>query len=168
MIHIDKLTGGSITISSGSPSPVSTKTRITFIDGTTEEYDWSGEINYQTMIDEGLFDEDEWMWIKNPVQVEIGTDVTGIGDYAFYHCSGLTSVTIPDSVTSIGEYAFENCSGLTSITIGDGVTSISVGAFAGCSGLTSFLVKGKTTSEAQALLANAVDDISIVEGELGD
>ena len=32
--------------------------------------------------------------------------VTSIGYEAFYHCNGLTSVTIPNSVTSIGEYAF--------------------------------------------------------------
>ena len=40
--------------------------------------------------------------------------VTSIGDHAFYNCSGLTSVSIPNSVTSIGDDAFQYCSGLTS------------------------------------------------------
>ena len=35
-----------------------------------------------------------------------------IGKYAFYYCSGLTSVTLPSSVTSIGKYAFRDCSNL--------------------------------------------------------
>ena len=58
--------------------------------------------------------------------------VTSIGDYAFYKCSGLTSVTIPNSVTSIGERAFEDCSGLTSVTIPNSVTSIGESAFEDC------------------------------------
>lgn len=36
-------------------------------------------------------------------------NVTSIGDKAFYDCSSLTSVTIPNSVTSIGSYAFSFC-----------------------------------------------------------
>lgn len=35
--------------------------------------------------------------------------VTRIGEYTFTHCSGLTSVTIPNSVTSIGKSAFQDC-----------------------------------------------------------
>ena len=46
-----------------------------------------------------------------------GYPVTSIGNWAFYNCSGLTSVTIPDSVTSIGGRAFRGCSGLTSVTM---------------------------------------------------
>ena len=71
--------------------------------------------------------------------------VTSIGDFAFYKCSGLTSVTIPNSVTSIGNQAFYYCSGLTSVTIPNSVTSIGSGAFSGCSGLTSVTIPNSVT-----------------------
>ena len=58
--------------------------------------------------------------------------VTSIGAEAFYCCSGLTSVTIPNSVTSIGESAFYKCSRLTSVTIPNSVTSIGRDAFYNC------------------------------------
>ena len=45
--------------------------------------------------------------------------VTSIGDYAFYDCNKLTSVTIPNSVTSIGDGAFYDCSGLKKVIVKD-------------------------------------------------
>ena len=76
----------------------------------------------------------------------IPDSVTSIGPFAFYGCSGLTSVTIPDSVTSVGEQAFSGCSSLTSVTIGNSVTSIGTYAFYGCSGLTSVTIPDSVTS----------------------
>lgn len=64
--------------------------------------------------------------------IVIPESVTSIGSSAFGYCDSLTSVTIPDSVKSIGYYAFNSCTGLTSITIGSGVTIIRNDAFNHC------------------------------------
>ena len=72
--------------------------------------------------------------------------MTSIGDCAFYDCSGLTSITIPNSVTSIGNSAFSGCSGLTSVTIGNSVTSIGKDAFSNCKGLASITIPNSVTS----------------------
>ena len=72
--------------------------------------------------------------------------VTEIKSNAFYECTKLTSVTIPDSVTSIGEHAFWSCTGLTSVTIGNSVTSIGQAAFWSCTGLTSVTIPDSVTS----------------------
>ena len=69
-----------------------------------------------------LNDEDEYYNTSNDV----------IGEFAFYGCSGLTSLNLPDGITSIGESAFSNCSGLTSLTLPDGITSIGEYAFYNC------------------------------------
>ncbi|OXB07391.1 leucine-rich repeat domain-containing protein, partial [Flavobacterium psychrophilum] len=67
--------------------------------------------------------------------VTIPNSVTSIADRSFIGCSGLTSVTIPNSVTTIGDGSFAECSGLTSVTIPNSVTAIGEDAFAGCRSL---------------------------------
>ncbi len=58
-----------------------------------------------------------------------GKKITKIGFEAFYDCTELTSITIPDGVTSIGNRAFFDCTLLKSVTIPASVTSIDNEAF---------------------------------------
>ncbi|MCR5850388.1 MAG: leucine-rich repeat domain-containing protein [Bacteroidaceae bacterium] len=80
--------------------------------------------------------------------------VTSIGNSAFYECTALTSVTIPESVSSIGEWTFSDCEGLTSITIPNRVTSISDYTFSGCRGLTYVTIPNSVTSIGSAAFRN--------------
>jgi len=67
--------------------------------------------------------------------VVIENGITSIGDFSFYYCTNLKSITIPNSVTSIGEYAFAGRSRLRSVKIPASVTSIEYGAFLDCNDL---------------------------------
>ena len=78
--------------------------------------------------------------------IVIPNSVTSIGGNAFSGCKGLTSIEIPNSVTSIGNYAFSSCLGLTSIEIPNSVNSIGENAFYNCSGLTSVEIPNSVTS----------------------
>ena len=80
------------------------------------------------------------------VSAEIGELCTSIGEYAFFNCEGLTSITISDSVTSIGKLAFGSCSVLTSVIIPNSVTSIGQSAFQQCTVLTSISIPDSVTS----------------------
>jgi hypothetical protein len=80
----------------------------------------------------------------NLTSIIIPNGLTSIANAAFAS-SGLTSITIPNSVTNIGTYAFIGCTALTSITLGSGLTSIDDGVFANC-GLTSITIPNSITS----------------------
>ncbi len=68
-------------------------------------------------------------------ELQYFTGLSSVGYQAFYQCSGLTSIIIPNSVTSIGGYAFGYCTDLTSIEIPNSVISLVSTAFNYCSGL---------------------------------
>ena len=98
--------------------------------------------------------------------------LTEIGEGAFAACSGLTSLTLPSGVTSIGNHAFYACSGLTSITLPSGVTSIGNHAFDGCTGLTSLTLPSGVTEIGECAFqhCSGLTSITLPSGvtEIGD
>ncbi|EJP31727.1 leucine rich repeat protein [Prevotella sp. MSX73] len=72
--------------------------------------------------------------------------VTKIGGYAFFYCTSLTSITIPNSVTTIGGHAFEDCTSLSSVTIPNSVTTIGEWAFLRCTSLSSVTIPNSVTT----------------------
>ena len=75
-----------------------------------------------------------------------GSTITSIMEYAFWNCTSLINVTIPDSVTTIGDYGFWGCTSLINVTIPDSVTTIGDYAFSGCTSLINATIPGSVTS----------------------
>ena len=73
-------------------------------------------------------------------------NVTKIADCAFFNCSLLTSITIPNTVSSIGKEAFSHCSSLVTITIPNSVSNIGSSAFRGCIALSSISIPNDVTN----------------------
>ena len=114
------------------------------IDGTGEMDDYR-PLNYPLA---------PWNAHMNKINTIIANSgMTHIGNSAFYYCSSLTAVTIPDSVISIGAGAFTGCSSLGSVDIPSSVTSIGNSAFGVCSSLTSVTIPDSVISIGNSTFA---------------
>lgn len=78
--------------------------------------------------------------------VQIGRNVTSLGNHAFNYCCNLNSIVIPDGVTSINNSLFNNCFSLNSVVIPDGATSIDYQAFYNCYSLNNVVIPDSVAS----------------------
>lgn len=93
---------------------------------------------------------------------DVTYQVTAIGYNAFYGCTDLTSVTLPNSMKDIGSGAFTACRALTSVNIPNSVTNIDNGAFNECSALTSIVIPSSVTSIGSSAFLSCSGLTSIV------
>jgi len=96
------------------------------------------------------------------VRVKIPDSVTNIGNYAFAGCTRLTDIIIPDSVISINTGAFQNCAGLTNVVIGNGVNTIESYAFCNCTGLTSITIPETVTTISSAAFQSCYKLVEVI------
>ncbi len=140
-IELEQLASGD-SLDDVTPSTSIPNNEIWYTNGSTTEPTTPYNADaFGANIVSNTFDAEKECWV-----IKFDGDVTTIGDEAFYLCSSLTSVTIPDSVTTIGEWAFYLCSSLTSVTIPDGVTTIGYAAFWACYSLTSVTIGDRVTT----------------------
>lgn len=78
-----------------------------------------------------------------------GASVTSIGKFAFYNCSAITDVTLPDTITTINENAFNNCQAMVNIKLPSKLQKIGKSAFEKCFSINELIipVKVKTATE---------------------
>lgn len=93
-------------------------------------------------------------------RVEIGDHVL-IGNYAFYYCTSVETVSIPNGVTTIGTGAFNCCASLVCIVIPDGVTSIANYLAATCKGMDVVSIPNGVTNVGNYAFSNCYDIKSI-------
>ncbi len=94
-------------------------------------------------------------------------NVVAIGKEAFYYCTAMEAVVIPEGVTSIGDWAFAGCISLKEVVIPASVTSIGKGAFNGCTALTKVTFAGENVKSIADYAFNdcsALETLALPEG----
>ena len=108
-------------------------------------------------------------WYSNRTKIlsaVVEPGVESVGNYAFYACLKLASVSLPGGVKSIGESAFQDCAKLTAVEIPEGVTNIDYRVFYGCSGLTSVTIPDGVTRIGSSAFegCSSLTSVTIPEG----
>lgn len=94
--------------------------------------------------------------------VEIGSNVTTLGNYTFQYCFGLENIKITEGVTTIGTYTFQYCYVLENIVIPEGIKTIGDYAFRYCYGLKSVVIPSTVTALPTGIFQYCESLVSII------
>ncbi|MBO7472964.1 MAG: leucine-rich repeat domain-containing protein [Ruminococcus sp.] len=104
------------------------------------------------------------VYIDIPETIE-GCQVVEIRDNAFYECSTLKHIDLPETIQKIGHHSFYACSALEDISIPDSVTDIGMGCFCGCSELNSAALPETLTALPESCFRSCISLVSITVPE---
>ena len=96
--------------------------------------------------------------------VRIADTVTEIYDWAFHDCPALSEVTFPENLTTIGGGAFYDCSSLDGISFADNLTTLRNWAFAGCTSLTSVALPDAVTAIGTGVFSGCTSLADVTTG----
>ena len=134
------------------------------IEGDTLYVSGEGEMGEDT----GSYSASDAPWNSNDTIVSaiIGEGITNIRTWAFYGCSNLRSVSLPESLKTIQFDAFEDCTALESIVLPAGLETLESWAFEGCTALSSVTIPGTLDSIPDGTFRNctSLTEIVIPEG----
>lgn len=84
----------------------------------------------------------EGMTASNVVSLQIGDNLSGIGDYAFYGCTNLQAFTPSNGFNTLGNYAFANCINLKTVNMAyyTNLSTLGHHAFSNCGMLDTFVL----------------------------
>ncbi len=95
-------------------------------------------------IPDGCTKIEDWAFIGNSFLETIDlTGVTEIGEDAFYHCTALKSVEIPDGISELKSAVFGNCTSLMDVTLPFSLDVIGDSAFYSCTALKEIEIPGR-------------------------
>ena len=77
--------------------------------------------------------------------MKLSNNLAKIGKYAFYDCTSLAEIVIPDSATEIGKYAFSCCTSLSKVQLSNNLTIIEESAFFDCTSLAEIVIPDSVT-----------------------
>ena len=97
--------------------------------------------------------------IKN---VTLPATIKSIPDRAFYECSKLSSIVIPNG--TIGAWAFWECGRVSEVVLGDGVTEIGEWAFAHCTALKTVIIPKSVTDIGNKAFDEQVENVVMETG----